>query len=141
LRRVVFALCHDMPHMKLDPYRHVDGTAFSATQAQITAERGPPADASRNDVGLNELDYGDVVFRFQDGGRLEEITLQAPVLHLGAVAVPFAALAHFVRDHDAEAFERVGFIVSPKFGLAFDPDDAPWVTALAAHCIDTWRAL
>jgi hypothetical protein len=35
----------------------------------------------------------------------------------------------------------VGFIVSPKFGLAFDPDDAPWVTALAEHCIDTWRAL
>lgn len=127
--------------MKLDPYRRVDGTAFSATQAQITAERGPPADASRNGVGLNELDYGDVVFRFQDNGRLEEITLQAPVLHLGAVAVPFAALAHFVRDHDPGVFERVGFIVSPKFGLAFDPDDAPWVTALAAHCIDTWRAL
>ena len=137
----VFALCHDMPRMRLDPYHHVDDTAFSATQAQIVAARGQPADASRNDVGLNELDYGDVVFRFQDSGRLEEVTLQAPVLHLGAVAVPFASLAHFVRDHDADAFERVGFIVSPKFGLAFDPDDAPWVTALAAHCIASWRAL
>jgi hypothetical protein len=127
--------------MKLEPFRHVGATPFSATQAEIVAARGRPAAATRNEVGLNELDYGDVVFRFQDGGRLEEITLQAPVLHLGAVAVPFAALAHFVRDHDPEAFERVGFIVSPKFGLAFDPEDAPWVTALAAHCIASWQAL
>jgi hypothetical protein len=127
--------------MKLDPYRCAGTTAFTATPAEIIATRGRPAAASRNEVGLNELDYGDVVFRFQDGGRLEEITLQAPVLHLGAVAVPFAALAHFVRDQDPEAFERVGFIVSPKFGLAFDPDDTPWVTVLAAHCIASWRAL
>lgn len=127
--------------MKLDPYRHADGTAFTATRDDIVAVRGQPHHTGRNDVGLNELDYGDAVYRFQDSGRLEEITLQAPVLHLGAVAVPFAALAHFVRDHDPDAFERVGFIVSPRYGLAFDPDDAPWVTALAAHCIDTWRAL
>ncbi|MFO1220588.1 MAG: hypothetical protein U1E89_19660 [Burkholderiaceae bacterium] len=127
--------------MRLDPYRRVDGTAFTATQADVVAARGQPGHAARNDVGLNELDYGDVVFRFQDNGRLEEVTLQATVLHLGAIAVPFAALAAFVRDHDPEVFERVGFIVSPAFGLAFDPDDAPWVTALAAHCIDSWRAL
>lgn len=127
--------------MKLDPYRRADEAAFTATPADIVAARGRPGRRGVNGVGLDELDYGDAVYRFQASGRLEEITRQAPVLHLGAVAVPFAALAAFVRAHDAGAFERAGFIVSPRFGLAFDPRDAPWVTALAAHCIETWRAL
>ena len=29
----------------------------------------------------------------------------------------------------------------PRFGLAFVPADPDWVTALARHCIPTWRAL
>ena len=95
----------------------------------------------RNEVGLNELDYDDVVFRFQDGGRLEEVTARAAVLNLGTMAVPFAALESFVRDNDPSMFERAGFLVSPKFGLAFDPQCPNWVTALARHCIDEWRAL
>ena len=39
------------------------------------------------------------------------------------------------------AFVRAGFLVSPRFGLAFVPDQPDWVTALAAHCIGAWRAL
>lgn len=127
--------------MKLEPYRRVDDTAFTVTPAEIVAARGRPGRRGVNGVGLDELDYGDAVYRFQASGRLEEITRQAPVLHLGAVAVPFAALATFVRAHDDGAFERGGFIVSPRYGLAFDPRDACWVTALAAHCIESWRAL
>ena len=92
-------------------------------------------------MGLNELDYDTAVFRFQDCGRLEEITVQAPVVDLGAVAVPFASLEPFVRIQDSMAFERAGFIVSPRFGLAFDPQCPCWVTALAEHCIASWRAL
>lgn len=127
--------------MKLTPYVSVDATSFALSRAELLAARGAPGRAARNGVGLNEMDYGSVVFRFQDNGRLEEITQQAPVLHLGAIAVPFAALERFVHDQDPDAFERAGFVVSPKFGLAFDPRDASWVTALAAHCIDSWRAL
>jgi hypothetical protein len=65
--------------MRLDPYHHVDGTAFSAPQAQITAERGQPADASRNDVGLNELDYGDVVIGVESHSR-HIVTQRNPAL-------------------------------------------------------------
>jgi hypothetical protein len=127
--------------MKLQPYALVDTTPFSATREQIVAQWGPPLKAQRNGVGLNELDYGTVVFRFQDCGRLEEVSMRAPVVYIGHVDVPFAGLEEFVRGEDASMFERAGFLVSPKFGLAFDPHCPTWVTALAAHCIDTWRAI
>lgn len=127
--------------MRLDPYVQVDDTPFTASGDDLLRTRGRPWRAARNDVGLNEMDYGDVVYRFQDCGRLEEITLQAEVVTLGNVAVPFAALAAFVRAQDAEAFERAGFLVSPRFGLAFDPAEPFWVTALARHCIAEWKAL
>ena len=127
--------------MNLQPFVSVDGTPFSVTQDEIRGALGEPAKTIRNGVGLNELDYETVVFRFQDCGKLEEITTQASVVDLGAVAVPFAALQNFVRDQDPLSFERVGFLISPRFGLAFAPDCPAWVTALAAHCIESWREL
>ena len=131
---------HNGP-VKLAPYLQVDDTPFSATSAEILRERGQPWRSGRNGVGLDELDYGDVVYRFQDSGRLEEITLQAQVLTLGGTVVPFEWLAGFIRAQDPEAFERAGFLVSPALGLAFDPSEPFWVTALARHCIPEWRAL
>lgn len=127
--------------MKLLPFVQVDGTRFTDSLADITARHGQAFRAGRNSVDLNEFDYGHVVFRFQDGGRLEEVTQQAPFVELGAVAVPFQSLAAFVEAHDEGAFERAGFLVSPRYGLAFDPRDPCWVTAIAAHCLDSWRAI
>lgn len=127
--------------MNLLPFVSVDGTPFSVSREEVVKMRGQPARTGRNGVGLHELDYESVVYRFQDCGRLEEITMQAPVVNIGNVAVPFNALASFVRSADPGVFERAGFVVTPKFGLAFDPDEPFWVTALAAHCLDEWRAL
>ena len=127
--------------MKLEPFVKVDETPFSVSRMDITNRRGKPLREGRNDVGLDELDYGDVVYRFQDCGRLEEITKQAAVVVFGTVVVPFDALASFIKEHDAAAFERAGFIVSPAYGLAFDPADGCWVTAIAKHCVNAWRSL
>jgi len=127
--------------MKLQSYVQVDDTLFSATSDEVRRSHGEPWRAQRNGVGLNELDYGSVVYRFQDCGRLEEVTVQAEVVNLGNITVPFASLAGFVRSQDPEAFERAGFLVSPGFGLAFDPAEPFWVTALARHCIAQWMAL
>ncbi len=127
--------------MRLVPYIAVDGVPFATSPAQLHARFGPPLRRERTPVGLNEHDYGDRVFRFQDSGRLEEITQRAPQLQLGELGIAFATLAAYVRAHDAEAFERAGFLVSPRYGLAFVPGAPDWVTALAAHCIDTWRAM
>ena len=127
--------------VRLDPFEQVDGTPFSTSTDDLLRRRGTPWRRERNGVGLDELDYGDVVYRFQDSGRLEEITVQAHVLDIGNVAVPFASLAAFVRGHDPEAFERAGFLVSPALGLAFDPAQPCWVTFLARHCLPEWKAL
>src|SRR5262245_35868435 len=123
----------DAAPMNLTPFACVDGTPFTASPEEIATARGRPARTCRNGIGLHELDYGDVVFRFQDSGRLEEVTTQAPVVHFGAVAVPFASLHPFVRSQDPDAFERAGFVVSPALGLAFAPECPTWVTALARH--------
>jgi hypothetical protein len=127
--------------MRLKPFEQVDEVPFTASREDVVRVRGKPALTHRNDVGLNELDYGSVVYRFKDNGRLEEVTEQATVVILGKVAVPFVALRQFIAEQDDSAFERAGFVVSPKFGVAFDPSNPFWVTALAAHCIGTWRAL
>lgn len=127
--------------MRLVPFARVDDTPFTLSVDDLRRARGEPWRAQRNDVGLNEMDYGDVVYRFQDCGRLEEVTLQAEVVEIGNVAVPFANLAAFVRTHDPEPFERAGFLVSPEFGLAFDPHEPFWVTALARHSIPEWLKL
>jgi len=127
--------------LRLDPFVSLGDVAFDLTPAALRARRGPPPREARSSIGLTEHDYGDAVLRFQDNGRLEEITMQAPVLSLGVVAIAFACLGPFVRAHDAGAFERAGFLVSPGFGLAFVPAQPCWVTALAPHCLDAWRAL
>lgn len=127
--------------MRLEPYVQVDDSPFALSREDLLRERGEPWRAVRNGVGLDEMDYGDVVYRFQDCGRLEEITVRAEVVNIGKVAVPFAHLAAFVRAHDPGTFERAGFVISPRFGLAFDPSEPSWVTALALHCLPQWRRL
>ena len=127
--------------MKLEPYALVASPPFSSSREEILDKHGPPLNELRNGVGLNELDYGSVVYRFQDSGRLEEVSMRAPVVYIGQVDVPFAGLEAFVRSEDRGAFVRGGFLVTPRFGLAFDPDCPTWVTALAAHCLESWRAM
>ena len=127
--------------MRLEPFVQVGDMPFTASPDDVRHAYGRPMREERNAVGLTEWDYGSIVFRFQDSGRLEEITLRATVLDLGAVAVPFSSLADFIRLQDLEAFERAGFLVSPRFGLAFVPDEPDWVTALARHCLPQWQAL
>ena len=127
--------------MHLRPYQSVNGTPFTATRDDVIRAHGQPRSESRNSVGLTALDYGDVVYRFQDSGRLEEVTARAEVLHLGTVAVPFRDLAAFVQSSDNKVFDRAGFLVSPLYGIAFVPGEPSWVTALARHCMGEWDAL
>ncbi len=127
--------------MHLTPYARVDDIDFDCSPQALVERLGEPQSVTRNDVALTAYDYGDRVFRFQDSGRLEEITQRVPVLHLGTLAIPFTALAGFVRAQDDAAFERAGFLVSPRFGLTFVPQEPNWLTALAQHCIATWQAL
>lgn len=128
-------------NMQLIPFVSVDGLLFTSLREDIERQWGRPVEEGFNLVGLTELDYGWVVFRFQSSGRLEEITTQADEIAVDGHAVSFGALEAFVCRHDAAVFRRAGFVVSPRFGLAFDPTSDRWVTVLAAHCLDEWRKL
>jgi hypothetical protein len=127
--------------MKLDPFVQVDDTLFSVSRNELLRRKGPPLRCTLNDVALEAFDYGSVVYRFQASGRLEEVTTRAPVVHIGGIAIPFRALEGFVNAQDPDVFERAGFLVSPRLGLAFVPAEPDWVTALARHCLPTWHAL
>lgn len=132
--------------MRLRPFAMVDRVPFSARREDVERMLGRPLRTQTNGIGLIELDYGSVVYRFQVAtGRLEEVTEPTPVLYLIAgnavVDLPFAALETFVRSHDTEAFDRAAFLISPRYGFAFVPTEPDWMTALAAHCITTWRKL
>jgi hypothetical protein len=127
--------------MRVEPFVSVDGHSFAITPAELLRARGWPDRQGRNDVGLDEFDYIHIVFRFQECGRLEEVTAQAPVLSFGSLLVPFGNLESFIRNQDGAAFVRARFLVSPAFGLAFDPSERFWVTALAKHCLPQWEAL
>lgn len=111
--------------MRHDPYLACAGYAFTLRPDELLRQRGTPIRSRRNEVALNEMDYSDVVLRFEDSGRLEEITARAEVLHLGTLAVPFEHLQAHVLAHDAAAFWRARFLVSPALGLAFDPTEPP----------------
>ena len=127
--------------MRLAPFERVDDRAFSIMRTDLVRSLGPPTREYLNGIGLYELDYGTVVYRFQTCGRLEEVTAEAPVLHLGTLSIPFASLEAFVCSHDGAAFRRAGFVVSPRFGVAFDPSEPYWLTALARHCLVRWEEL
>ena len=127
--------------MHLQTCQSVNGTPFTAMRDDVIRAHGQPRIESRNTVGLTALDYGDVVYRFQHSGRLEEVTVGAEVLHLGPVAVPFRDLAAFVQSSDSTVFDRAGFLVSPLYGIAFVPGEPCWVTALARHCMAEWEAI
>jgi hypothetical protein len=127
--------------MRIVPYVAVDGMPFTTSEAELRLRLGEPQHMVRNSVGLTELDYSDAIYRFQDNGRLEEITKRGHIVHIESLAIAFDELATFIADSDAERFERAGFIVSPRHGIAFVPAQGPWVTALARHCIPTWKGL
>ena len=91
--------------MHLTPYESVNGVPFTATRAEIIRAHGLPHREERNNVGLTALDYGQAVYRFQDNGRLEEVTIRAQFLHLGSVAIASGNLAAFVHTNDAAVFE------------------------------------
>lgn len=131
-----------LPAMNFVPYQLFGETCFDATEADVLRQLGTPRSHQLLPIGLLELDHGDVVHRFQTStGRLEEITRPAPLLWLDGQMLLFPQLVAHVRAHDATAFERGGFLVSPRYGLAFVPGQPSWVTALAVHCIDTWRRM
>ena len=127
--------------MKLLPFTAVDGLAFGATAEGVTDLLGPPSNNKLSRKGERELSYANARYRFDAKGHLAEITANALAVQFGSVSVPFKLLAAYIKEQDHSAFEKVGFVVSPMYGLALDPAFPSWVTAFTTERLALWRAV
>ena len=127
--------------MRIVPFAQVEDVFFGASQANLLSMRGEPVSRRVNRDSLAELDYGAGIYRFDASDALVEITVNVPVVDLDGHRVPYALLRSYIAGRDISMFERAGFVVSPSFGIAFDPECPFWVTAFPRESIELWRAL
>ncbi|HKY22531.1 MAG TPA: hypothetical protein VJM31_15065 [Vicinamibacterales bacterium] len=127
--------------MKIVPLEAVGIVHFGEVTASIVAKLGEPHRRSISRNGRLEFHYPKMVCRFGSTGTLVEVTVDAADLELGSEPVRFAELGQHLKRRDPESFERVGFVVSPRLGVAFDPAYASFVTLFAAEEVPSWRAI
>ena len=126
--------------MKVIPYQSVNAIEFLATKSSVLSRLGQPAKQGLSRTGNIELNYKQITFRFsQKTLEFIEATANAPVIFLENVAVEFEVLQRFLEAHDPTSFSVVGFYVSPRFGIAFDPNQPSFVTAFPESELFSWR--
>lgn len=127
--------------MRIEPFSKLDDVPLDATRDELSRLLGAPSSTNVNRIGLEEFDYRDRIFRFAPSGFLSEVTIEAERVEFDQVSVPFTALPGFITSNDPHSFEKYGFIVSPAYGVAFDPEHHPWVTVLTRGGLDGWTKL
>jgi hypothetical protein len=55
--------------------------------------------------------------------------------------IGFADLGFFVAKHDLNSFEASGFVVSPKYGIAFDSHHNHFLTIFCEADLKEWEKL
>lgn len=126
--------------MKIEPFTALGNVAFGSDQASVVKCLGEPQRTSTNRIGEAELHYPHMVVRLAKQ-RVVEATADAKAVQISGADVPFQTLSAFVRTHDSDAFERVGFVVSPRYGIAFDPAFPCWVTAFPRERLESWQKI
>jgi hypothetical protein len=120
--------------MTIRPHSSVADLPFGAKREALH-RAGSPVREGLNRLGELELDYGDMVYRFEDN-RFVEATFPLPImLEIGEHRVDGHSLVAWLRQHDPFYREAHGFAIAPSFGIAVDLDDADpqqWTTAFAA---------
>lgn len=127
--------------MIVEPFTKLDHVSLDANREELCSLIGTPLSTGVNRAGLEEFDYGDRVFRFESNGLLSEATIEAKQIELGRVSVPFTHLADFIAANDPHSFEKYGFVVSPAYGIAFDPEHRHWITVLTKRGLEGWTKL
>ncbi len=133
--------------MKLVPYQSAEGVAFGSSEAEVVAAMGTPRSRVVDPLGQLELRYDIATFRFSpDDQCLVEATLSSEYFEIRGCVLPpngrgevaFVELGYVIAKLDSASFSSVGFIVSPAFGLAFDPHHAPHLTVFARTQLERW---
>src|SRR5687768_12299342 len=134
--------------MKIVPYEHVSGAVFGASPKKVSAILGTPEHTARrtNDRRL-EVTFPRLVCRFDARSRLVEVTACSDSFEIRGCrigpkrgrTVPFAQLGFAVGKLDPASFIVLGFIVSPRFGITFDPDQPNYITAFDRSELSFWE--
>ncbi len=127
--------------MNIEPYKSVGVVNLDVQVIELLELFGMPERKETNHIGLVEYDYGSQIFRFDSAGILEEITVDAESIELDGITIPFSKLPSYIKAEDTGLFERYGSIISPKFGLAFNPDHQSWVTVITKSGIVAWEKI
>ena len=127
--------------MDLTPFQSVNGLSFGLAEKAIIEILGDPESEGLNAIGDLELRYKDLLPRFSTDEGMLEVSFNASTLSIGGHLVTFSGLQEFIRANDPESVEALGFIVSPKLGLAFDPDNPFWVSAFSKKRLNLWLEL
>ena len=127
--------------MKISPLQAVDGIPFGATESQVVAVLGEPLRRNRNRLDEDELRYEAGVFRFVTKIGMVEASLNLHAIALDEVEIQFADIPAFLRENDSDVFNKSGFLVSPRYGVAVDSGFESWVTVMPTHRIAAWKAI
>ncbi|MEZ8578124.1 hypothetical protein AB6C82_25350 [Vibrio splendidus] len=125
--------------MVIIPFLEIDGISLDTSSSVVTEIKGQPKSINTNSLGLIEIDFGSYVYRFDKWDSLHEVTLNAPSIKLAGTSVSFEQLEKYVKQTDNNWFDKYGFIVSPKLGIAFDPEHSPFLTVLTKLGLQGWK--
>ncbi len=127
--------------MRLAAYKSVGLANFGIGRGELESLLGAPEKVGKSRIWATELRYSAGVYRFDRDDKLREISVDVPEFEIDGESVLFETLRFFLEKHDKEFFERVGFLVSPRFGLAFDQHFPSWVTAFPHDELQLWRSI
>ncbi len=125
--------------MVIVPFLKIDGISLDTSSRVVKEIKGQPNSIKTNSLGLIEIDFGSYVYRFDKEDSLHEVTLNAPSIELAGASVSFEQLEKYVKQTDNNWFDKYGFIVSPKLGIAFDPQHSPFLTVLTKLGLQGWK--
>jgi hypothetical protein len=136
--------------MRIVPYISAHGVSFGSSEESVVSILGSEFKRQFNRTGQIELIYDAYTFRLS---RDEQVFVEATIdsecfeiegctLHSTKMnEISFAELGFTVAKLDNQSFEAQGFIVSPKFGVAFDPHFPSWLTVFAKGELNAWQNL
>ena len=125
--------------MNFEAYQSFKSSPFNSNKDELIERFGNPSREKVNNLGWKELDYENFILRLDESGNFVEATSNETVLEVNQKKIDFRDLQDFLKKNDEDTFESYGFVVSPKFGIAFDPHHESWVTFFRKSELVNWK--
>lgn len=134
--------------MRVIPYISFADIPFGSNEEAVISMCGSADRRGIDRLGRLELKYASQTFRLSGDARvLVEVTACSEYFEIENCTLPnskrpeiaFVELGYAVAKLDQDSFLAHGFIVSPRFGIAFDPHGPPYLTVFARSELSAWK--